>query len=145
MGLVGAVGLILGLGKLGVGRSLSVMTGLAPAMPSISIAMSGIFPLPSPYHSSFILLLIGMLTPLLGGLALRKLEHTGAICLTLYLAFAASLIVLAIIFGIGSLVTENNLGLWFRMWAVVSLPTFALLCMAVRIRLPVDTQQVKLS
>lgn len=109
-------------------------------MPSISLAMSGLFPLPSPYHSSFILLLIGILTPLLGGLALRKKENTGAISLTLYLAFAAALIVVGIIFGIGDFVTENNLSMWFRIWAVVTLPAFALLCLAVRMRLPVDIE-----
>ena len=77
-----------------------------------------------------------MLTPLLGGLALRKLENTVAISLTLYLAFVVAVIVVGIIFGIGDLITEDNVGLWIRIWAVVSLPTSAILCLAVRAKLP---------
>jgi hypothetical membrane protein len=135
-GLIGALGLVVGLWKLGVNRFLSMASGMAPAMPSISLMMSALFPLPSPYHSSFVLLLIGMLTPLLGGLALRKLENTVAISLTLYLAFVVAVIVVGIIFGIGDLITEDNVGLWIRIWAVVSLPTSAILCLAVRAKLP---------
>ena len=135
-GLAGALGLGLGLQKLGVNRLLSAVTGLAPAMPSISLGMSGLFPLPSPYHSSFILLLAGVLTPALGGLALRRMPETSAITRTLYLSFAAALIVVGILFGIGELVTDENLGLWLRIWAAVTLPAFGILCLAVKQRLP---------
>ena len=135
-GLAGALGLGLGLQKLGVNRLLCAVTGLAPAMPSISLGMSGLFPLPSPYHSSFMLLLGGMLTPVLGGLALRRLPETSAITLVLNLSFAAALIVVGILFGIGELVTDENLGLWLRIWAAVTLPAFGILCLAVKQRLP---------
>ena len=134
-GLAGSLGLALGLLRLGAARSLAVMAGVVPAMPSLSLVQSGFFPLPSPHHSSFILLLVGVLTPMVGAFALRRLPSTGPIRLTLYLAFAASLLVLGIIFGFGGLVTEANLGLWLRVWAAVSLPTIGILCFAVRKRL----------
>lgn len=134
-GMAGALGLAIGLGKLGSGRALALITGLSLAMPSISLGMSGLFPLPSPYHSSFVLLLAGILTPLLGALCLRKVSGTGVMTLILFLAFAAALIVLAILFGLGGLVSEENVGLWLRIWAVVSLPPVGLLCWEVRRRL----------
>jgi len=134
-GLAGSLGLALGLSRLGAARSLAVMAGLVPAMPSVSLVQSGLFPLPSPYHASFILLLVGVVTPVVGALALRRLPSTGPIRVTLCLAFAASLIVVGIIFGIGGLVTEDNLGLWLRVWAAVSLPTIGILCFVVRKRL----------
>jgi hypothetical protein len=135
LGLAGSVGLALGLWRLGAARPLAVMAGLVPAMPSISIAMSGLFPLPSPYHSSFLLLLAGIFTPLVGALALRKFPSTRTARFVLYVAFAAALVVVGILFGIGGLVTVDNLGFWFRIWAIVSLPTLGMLCIVVRRRL----------
>ncbi len=134
-GLAGAAGLVSGLSNLQVGRTLSLATGLAPALPSVSLLISGLFPLPSPYHSSLVLLLIGILTPLLGALSLRKLADTTAVCVTLYLAFIAAVAVVGIILGIGNLISEDNVGLWIRIWAGVSFPAIAILCIAVRTRL----------
>jgi hypothetical membrane protein len=46
-GLAGSLGLALGLLRLGAARSLAVMAGVVPAMPSLSLVLSGLFPLPS--------------------------------------------------------------------------------------------------
>jgi hypothetical membrane protein len=134
-GLAGSVGLALGLWRLGAARPLAVMAGLVPAMPSISIIISGLFPLPSPYHSSFVLLLVGVFTPMVGALALRKFPSTGTARFVLYVAFAAALVVVGILFGVGGLVSVDSLGFWFRIWAIVSLPTLGMLCIVVRRRL----------
>ena len=139
MGLFGSLGLSLGLRNLGVAGFLSLVCGIVPAMPSLSIVISGVFPLPSPYHSSFLLLIAGIFTPMVGSLALRNLPSTGPIRLTLLAAFAGTLVVLGILLGIGDLVTEDNLGLWFRIWAAVSLPAMGFLCFAVRDRLTTIT------
>ena len=134
-GLAGSLGLAMGLRSEGVSGVRSAFAGIVPAMPSLSLIQSGLFPLPSPHHSTFILLLVGVLTPFVGAVALRKLSGTDAARWTLYVAFLASLIVVGIIFGIGGLVTEANLGLWLRIWAAISLPTLAIACFVVRRRL----------
>jgi hypothetical protein len=69
---------------------------------------------------------------MVGALALRRVPSTGPIRLALHLAFAAALLVVGIMLGIGGLVTEANLGLWLRVWAAVSLPTIGILCFVVR-------------
>jgi ABC-type multidrug transport system permease subunit len=61
--------------------------------------------------------------------------ETKAIRLTLNLSFVVALIVVAVLFGIGDLVTNENLGLWLRFWALVTLPAFGLLCLTVHSRL----------
>lgn len=131
-GLAGAAGLLSGLQKAGSGRLLAILTAITLAMPSISLAMSGLFPLPSPYHSSFVLLLAGIFTPLFGGFALRKVSGTGGTQLFLFLAFGAALLVLAFIFGLGGLVTNDTVGLWLRIWALVSFTPVGGLCWTVR-------------
>ena len=134
LGLAGAVGLILGLPHLSASRSLSIATGLALAMPSISIGQSGIFPLPSPYHSNILLLIAGMLTPLLGAIALRRAD-TPVVRLILAMSFLLGLAVVVLLFGVGGIVTVENVGLWLRVWAAVTLPAIGLLCYTVRNKL----------
>ena len=134
-GLAGSLGLFIGLRRVGAGRARSALAGLIPAMPSLSLMQSGVFPLPSPYHSTFVLLLAGVLTPFVGAMALRALPGTAAVRWTLYAAFVASLIVVSFFFGVGGVVTEANLGLWLRIWAAISLPTLAILCFVIRKRL----------
>jgi hypothetical protein len=140
-GLAGSFGLASGLQKLGVGKFLSIATGLTLAITAVSFAMSGIFPLPSPYHSSMVLLIIGNLTPLLAGLSFRKLDNSTAITLALYGAFFFAIAVVAVILGLGNFITDDNVGLWLRIWAAVLLPTVSLLYIVVSRRLPVGTTQ----
>lgn len=134
-GLAGSLRLFMGLRRAGASRVRSAFAGLIPAMPSLSLVQSGVFPLPSPHHSTFLLLLIGVFTPFVGAVALRTLPGTGAVRWTLYAAFVASLIVVSFFFGVGGVVTETTLGLWLRIWAAISLPTLAILCGVVRRRL----------
>lgn len=131
-GLAGSAGLLSGLQRAGSGRLLAILTAITLAMPSISLGMSGLFPLPSPYHSSFVLLVAGIFTPLLAGLALRRVDGTEGMRLFLFLAFGAALLVLAFIFGLGGLVTNDNIGLWLRIWALVSFIPVGVLCWKVR-------------
>lgn len=135
LGLAGAVGLTLGLPRLSASRSLAVATGLALAMPSLSIGQSGIFPLPSPHHTNLLFLLAGMLAPLLGAVALRQAE-TPAVRVALLLSFVLGMSIVVCFFGVGGVVTEENVGLWLRIWAAVTLPAIGLLCYTVRIKLP---------
>ena len=115
---------------------LSALTGLVPTLPAVSLAISGLFPLPSPYHSTLVLLLAGNLTPLIGGLALRRVSGTLATRYVLYLAFVLGIVVVGIVLGAGNLVTNENIGLWIRIWAAVTMPSYGFLCYMVWLRVP---------
>jgi len=135
LGAAGAVGLIGGFGRLGASRLWALATSVTIITPALSLGMSGLFPLPSPYHSNFYMLVLGILTPLFGALTLRGVARTGPLRAMLLFAFGAALVLVAILFGLGGLVSEDNLGLWLRIWAAISLPPVGLLCWAVRQRI----------
>lgn len=85
----GATGLMLGLGQLGAGDLLSLLTGFLLALLGISMGMAGLLPLSSPLHYVFGLTMAGPLTPLLGALALRHVAGIAACRWLLILAFLA--------------------------------------------------------
>ena len=126
--IAGGFGLALGLRQLGAGALLAVMTGGSMALLGISLAMAGLFLLPSPLHHGFGLTLAGLLTPLLGALAWRRIGGAGAFPGVLMLAFIACMALLAINLGAGGLIARTNAGLWPRALAVVCFPSIGLLC-----------------
>ena len=70
VGIAGAVGLFQGLRKLGAGFTATLLTSAAMASPLATLVMSGIFPLPSPWHTNVYMALAGNLAPALGALAM---------------------------------------------------------------------------
>lgn len=133
-GCLGAIGLFGGLMRTSSGIPLALATGLTVFAPSLTVVMSGAFPMPSPYHSNIFLLMAGIFAPLFGAFAIRELPNTQLIRRYLLLAFVAGLLLVPILFGIGGLLTEDNVGLWLRIWAGVSLPPVGVLCWVVRQR-----------
>jgi hypothetical membrane protein len=124
--LAGAGGLVVGLRQLGSGVFLSILTGSSLALLGVSLAMSGLFPLPDPLHYGFGLSAAGLLTPLFGALALRR--RGGAVAWVLSVAFVAGVLLLAINLGAGGLVSASNVGLWLRALALACFPAIGLLC-----------------
>lgn len=134
-GTAGAVGLFQGLRKLGSNFILTVLVSVTIVSPMASQAMSGIFPIPSPWHANFYMLLAGNLVPLFGAMALRTAPDTAAIRRLLFIGFGVNVGITAVLFGIGDLVTEANLGLWLRIWAAALLSLVGYLSWAVRSRM----------
>ena len=132
LGFCGALGVVMGLRHLQIGRLLATVTGVVPAIPSLALVLAGVFPLPSPYHGSLVLYVAGIFFPLLGWFSLRKFEGLHITKLTLMAAFLASLVVVALILGVGEVVSAENVGLWIRIWAMCSFPTIALMCFTIR-------------
>ena len=134
-GVLGGVGLALGLRKLGGNIILAGLAGLGMMLFGIAMTMSGLFPLPNPLHYGFGLFPAGLLAPLFGALALKNGGAARWIVLT---AFVFSAIVVALMFGVGGVVTESNLGYFSRVVALIAFPAMAFLCWAVNSRLTAE-------
>jgi hypothetical membrane protein len=113
--------------QIGTNRLWSVLTATALALWGVSMVMGGMFPMPDERHGAFGLGLVAPLIPLFASLALRPVERSGGIRAFLVIIFGASLVMLAIMFGVGGLVTRSNVGLFQRLNTAASIPWFAVL------------------
>ena len=91
-----------------------------------SMVMGGMFPMPDERHGGFGLGLGGPLVPLFLLISLRRTESRNML-IFLGIVFAASIVMLAIMFGVGSLVTRANVGLFQRINTFASIPWLAVL------------------
>ena len=81
--------------------------------------------MPDERHGAFGLGLVAPLIPLFVLLALGSVKAAGAMRLFLGLVFAGSVVMLAIMFGVGELVTQANVGLYQRLNSGISILWFA--------------------
>ena len=114
------------LGRMGGARIWAVLAALAFGLWGIAMVMGGAFPMPNNLHGGFGLGLAGPLVPLFLLLALRRVPDTGGIRWFLGLIFVASTVMLAIMFGVGGLVTRANVGLWQRANTAAGIPWLAI-------------------
>lgn len=108
-------------------RLWSILAAIALALWGVAMVMGGLFPMPDERHGAFGLGLAAPLIPLFTLLALRPVEDSRGIRIFLALVFAASVVMLAIMFGVGELVTRANVGLYQRLNTAASIPWFAVL------------------
>ena len=113
--------------RLGAARRWSVLAAVALGLWGAAMVMGGLFPMPNPLHGGFGLGLAGPLVPLFLLLALRPVANSGAFRLFLALVFVASVVMLAIMFQVGNLVTRANVGLLQRLNTAASIPWLAVL------------------
>ncbi|MBL8531852.1 MAG: DUF998 domain-containing protein [Hyphomonadaceae bacterium] len=130
--IAGGVGLFLDLRQTGGASVLAVLAALGMILFGGAMAMSGLFPLPNPLHYGFGLFPAGLLAPLFAALALRD---GGAARWIVFASFGLSAVLVALMFGLGGVVTAANLGYFSRAVALVAFPAMALLCWTVRSRL----------
>lgn len=130
--LLGGIGLSLGLRKLGGNAVFAALAGLGMILFGVAMTMSGLFPLPDPLHYGFGLFPAGLLAPLFGALAFKG---GGAARWIVLAGFAFCAVVVGLMFGVGGVVTESNLGYFSRAVALIAFPTMAFLCWSVMRRL----------
>ena len=125
--LVGAFGLGAALRERGGGGAWASAATIALGLWGAAMVTGGVFPMPDDRHGAFGLGLVAPLIPLFTLLALRPVPNTRGMKWFLALVFVASVILLAIMFGVGQLVTRHNVGLWQRVNTGVSSPWLAVL------------------
>ncbi|WP_374514591.1 DUF998 domain-containing protein [Brevundimonas sp.] len=112
---------------LGARRVWSIVAAVALALWGASMIMGGLFPMPDERHAGFGLGLVAPLIPLLVLLALGPVKGSGAMRVLLAFIFLGSAAMLAIMFGVGGLVTQANVGLYQRLNSGVGIIWFAVL------------------
>ncbi len=133
LGVAGGLGVMLYFA--GMGRWLSGgLAGLALAAWGTGMIFGGLYPMPNPLHNGFGLVMGVMAAPLFLMVALRGRAGT-MFHLLLIAWFAAMAALIAIMFGAGSLVTTQNVGLWQRGLALAMIPGIGFTCAALAGRL----------
>jgi len=116
-----SIGVVAALRDLSGGWLWAGLAGVALACWGASMVLGGMFPMPDERHGGFGLGLAGPLVPLFALLAIRKVEDAKGMRLFLGFIFVGSVIVLAIMFGVGHLVTRRNVGIWQRINTAISI------------------------
>lgn len=103
------------------GRSLmSALAATCIALFGVAMMMGGLFPMPNPLHGGFGLGFAMVLAPLFLALALGG--RGGALTVLLLGSFAFMIATMAVMMGVGHIVTRANVGLWQRLNALAMFP-----------------------
>ena len=113
--------------SIGATRGWSIAAAIALGLWGVSMVVGGFFPMPDERHGAFGLGLVAPLVSIFALLALRSVDGSRGMRIFLAIVFAASLVMLAIMFGVGELVTLANVGLFQRINSGVSIVWFAVL------------------
>jgi hypothetical membrane protein len=109
------------------GRLWPALAAIALTMWGAAMVMGGAFPMPDERHGAFGLGLAGPLVPLFVLLALRRVDGSRNMRIFLAFVLVASVAMLAIMFGVGELVTRANVGIFQRLNSAASILWFAVL------------------
>jgi hypothetical membrane protein len=101
---------------------LAIAAGVCLALFGVSMVMGGMFPMPDERHGAFGLAFALVPAPLLAAIALWGKPRWQGLATFLALSFVAMAGVLAVMMGVGGLVTRANVGLWQRANALAMFP-----------------------
>lgn len=130
--LTGALALV---GALGMARHFQVQgRAISGAIASFGLACWGLgmlfgawFPMPDPLHNGFGVVFGVLLLPPALLVALRG-QRSAGLTTFLWLWLTAIVALLLVMFGVGGLVTSQNVGLWQRGFAVALIPGIGVVC-----------------
>lgn len=108
-------------------RIWAALAAAALALWGVSMVMGGWFPMPDERHIAYGMGLAAPLVPLFTLLALRGTPDAGAMRAFLAIVFVGQLVLLAIMFGVGELLTRANVGIWQRINSGFAIPWLAVL------------------
>lgn len=123
--LAAAAGLPATLRELSGKKIWTLLAAAALALWGVSMVMGGWFPMPDERHIAYGLGLAAPLVPLFTLIALRGVPDAGAMRAFLAFIFVAQIVLLAIMFGVGELVTRANVGIWQRINSGFGIPWLA--------------------
>ena len=121
-GIVASFGFFLAVRRLGGNTVLAALTGLTLFLFGIGTFMGGRFPMPDERHGGYGLGLGLQLAPLFLALALWRVRSLRGLCIFLLAVFVVMAFFIAVMFGVGGLVTRANVGLWQRGNALAGFP-----------------------
>lgn len=121
-GVVASFGFFHAVRRLGGNTLLAALTGLALLLFGIATFMGGKFPMPDERHGGYGLGLALQLAPLFLALALWRVRSLRGLCIFLLVVFVVMAFFIAVMFGVGGLVTRANVGLWQRGNALAGFP-----------------------
>ncbi|MBI5938862.1 MAG: DUF998 domain-containing protein [Caulobacterales bacterium] len=114
--IIGALGLLMGLPRLGRGLLMPGLTAIAIGLFGASFILGGLHPMPDPMHDAYHLIYAGIAAPLLAFLAMGdRSELSGAKTMAV-LGFLVGAVLMAIMMNVGglNLVHKTDAGLWER-------------------------------
>jgi hypothetical membrane protein len=98
----------------------------------IGTLMGGLFPMPDPRHGGFGLGFAAHLAPALLAVALWRTPVSQRLKVFLIATFVASLVMLAVMMGVGGLVRRANVGAFQRIYALTIFPWIGIAAYALR-------------
>lgn len=125
--LAGSAGLAWALEALSGRRLWAILAALSLALWGVAMVMGGWFPMPDDRHGAYGLGLAGQLVSLFALLALLPVRDAAAIKFFLAFIFLASGTLIAIMMGVGELVTLANVGIWQRVNSALGIIWLAVL------------------
>lgn len=125
-GLAAAIGVHRGLRSVGTSQVLAVLLALVVAANGVAFLFGGWFPLPDERHTAYNLGLLVLLGSPMAAVALRRAPRDPRwIIAFLIMNTLAGFALLAVMFGVGELVTRANIGMWQRGFALAAYPWMA--------------------
>lgn len=106
----------------GARRAWAALGGVCVGAFGVSMVLGGLFPMPNPLHGGFGLGFAQVVAPLFLALALRGRPGMGGLVAVLVASFVLMAGSLAVMMGVGHLVTRANVGLWQRVNALAMIP-----------------------
>jgi glucans biosynthesis protein C len=125
-GILASFGFFYAIRRLGGNTLLAALTGLTLFLFGIATFMGGRFPMPDERHGAYGLGLAFQLAPLFLALALWRRRSLRGLCVFLLVVFAVMTFFIAVMMGVGGLVTRANVGLWQRGNALAGFPWLAI-------------------
>lgn len=119
LGLAGAIGL-----QRAWRNITASLLAIAFALPALSLVVAAVFPLPSPHHLAFNIVLAGLLIPPLAAWTLWREDRRWATIL----AAVAIVELVAIAAGLGGQMTAANAGWWIRALGLIMFGSAAVAC-----------------
>ena len=126
-GLIGALGASLALRQISGRWGFAIATGVVLALWGVAMIMGGAYPMPDERHGGFGLGLVEPFAPLLALISIWRTPKTATMKVFLALVFIGSVVLLAIMMGVGGLVRLDNVGIWQRINSGFSFPWMAVL------------------
>ena len=110
------------------------LAGLTAAVFGGSLVVGGVFPLPDERHLAWGAGFAVQVAPLLTLLALRNAAGLTGLKVFLGGVFVAVNALLAVMFGVGDLIGQDNLGLWQRAYGLAMFPWVGVTALALMVR-----------